>query len=119
MIFTTFSPLSDCEAEDSEKAYWSFFPFSSTNILLFWIFQVLFHLFKTHLGEIHKVTVKYMQSLCFCYVACSHPYYKGSFYWGTGRSFARTLESDRYSQRGLQATVDSDGMKQLRVKRTY
>ena len=52
-------------------------------------------------GQIHKITVKYMQSLCFCYMAYSHPYYKGSFYWGTGRSFTRTLESDRYSQRGL------------------
>lgn len=51
-------------------------------------------------------------------MAYSHPYYKGSLYWGTGRSFARALGSDRYSQRGLQATVDSDGMKQLRVQRT-
>ena len=59
-----------------------------------------------------------MQSLYFCYVAYSHPYYKGSFYWGTGMNFAGALESDRYSQRGLQATVDSDGLKQFRVQRT-
>ena len=118
MIFTTFSPLSDCEAENSEKAYWSFFPFSSTKYIALLDFSSFIPLIQNTSGQIHKITVKYMQSLCFCYMAYSHPYYKGSFYWGTGRSFTRTLESDRYSQRGLQATVDSDGMKQLRVKRT-
>ena len=50
MIFTTFSPLSDCEAEDSEKAYWSFFPFSLTKYIAFLDFSSFIPLIQNTLG---------------------------------------------------------------------